>query len=245
MTDRLRRTILLVTACGAGLAVIALDAPNVAAQLRAPGGLTVYDNVDCAGNGNSPKVTPPFSMLITGLTPNSTTSQLFVTDQDASPPIRYGPFIIPNVDSQGVSCLNVNHAPPGMWKIEVVEEGSGFTDSKVITVEGGQPTTTSTTGSTTSTTGSTTSTTGSTTSTTGSTTSTTAPTTPTTTGPTPFPWDIDPAPVDLATSTSAVAAGELARTGGPSTPVLAATIALGGGILLVIVAARLRRGHSS
>ena len=84
----------------------------------------------------------PFSVGITGLTPFSTTSQLFVTDKDAKPEIVYGPITIPNVDDRGNSCIEVENAPTGLWKVDVVEEGSGFTDSKVFTVEGTEPTTT-------------------------------------------------------------------------------------------------------
>src|SRR5262245_36465099 len=109
-----------------GLALVVVLATSASAQVRAPGGVTVYDETGCAGSGNSPQVTPPFSVLITGLTPNSTTSQLFVTSKDTQPEVTYGPFIIPNVDSRGASCLNVNHAPAGTWKIDVVEEGAGF-----------------------------------------------------------------------------------------------------------------------
>jgi LPXTG-motif cell wall-anchored protein len=112
--------------------------------------VTIHDDPACPGGGNAAKVTVPFSILITGLTPNSTTSQLFVTDKDAKPEIVYGPITIPNVDAEGTSCIEVQNAPAGVWKIDVVEEGSGFTDSKVFTIESTEPTTTTTTAPTTS-----------------------------------------------------------------------------------------------
>jgi hypothetical protein len=127
-----------------GFALVVVLTTSASAQVRAPGGVTVYDATGCTGSGNAPQVTPPFSVLITGLTPNSTTSQLYVTSKDTNPEVTYGPYIIPNVDSHGVSCLNVNQAPAGTWKIDVVEEGSGFTNSKVITVLPTTPTTTTT-----------------------------------------------------------------------------------------------------
>jgi hypothetical protein len=173
----------------AAVAVVfgAVAAPsNALAGDRARGGVSIHDEPDCVAlRTNDAKVAPPFSILITGLTPSSTTSQLYVTDKDAQPDIIYGPYTIPEVDGAGRACLNVLNAPPGVWKIDVVEDGSGFTDSKVFTVEGPTPTTTigtttTTTGSTTTTTGSTTTTTGSTTTTTGSTTTTTGSTTTTT-----------------------------------------------------------------
>ena len=121
---------------------------------QAKGGITVYDQsgmLGIAARGDSAKVTVAFSIAITGLTPNSTTSQLFVTDKDAQPDIVYGPITIPNVDGQGFVCMEVENAPPGTWKIDVVEEGSGFTDSKVFNVEAPEPTTTTSTATTTTT----------------------------------------------------------------------------------------------
>src|SRR5262245_34659668 len=129
-----RARLLAVVLLSAGVLVGAASAGWT--QLQSAGGITVKDEPECAGSGNSSKVTVPFSILITGLTPLSETSVGYVTDMDANPKVLYGPITIPNVDAQGNTCIEVLRAPPGQWKIDVVEEGSGFTDSKVITVEG-------------------------------------------------------------------------------------------------------------
>jgi LPXTG-motif cell wall-anchored protein len=59
-----------------------------------------------------------------------------VTDKDANPDIIYGPGTF-TADEQGSICLDVFEAPAGLWKIDVVGQGSGSTDSKVFLVEGG------------------------------------------------------------------------------------------------------------
>ena len=181
---------------------------------QASGGITVYDNPGCFGlavKGNSAKVTVAFSVAITGLTPNSTTSQLFVTDKDAQPDIVYGPITIPNVDDQGRVCMEVEDAPPGTWKIDVVEEGSGSTDSKVIEVEAPEPTTTTSTATTTTTAPTTTTSTVPTTTTTVPTTSTTStvPSTTTTTAATTT--------TTTATTTTTTTAATTTTTTAPST----------------------------
>src|SRR5262245_52488686 len=110
-------------------------------QVHAAGGVRVSDELDCPPGGNDPTVGVPFSIEITGLIPFTDEAQMFVTDMDEK--IEYGPIMIQDVDKQGRACVNVLRAPPGQWKIEVVEQGSGFTDSKVITIEGPpEPTTT-------------------------------------------------------------------------------------------------------
>jgi LPXTG-motif cell wall-anchored protein len=114
-------------------------------QVRARGGVRVINAVDCPQGGNAPNVSVPFSIEITGLLPFAQDAEMFVTDMDASPAVQYGPIIIQDVDGNGRACMNVFTAPPGMWKIDVVEQGEGFTDSKVITVLGPEPTTTAST----------------------------------------------------------------------------------------------------
>jgi hypothetical protein len=111
-----------------------LIASQVSAQVRAPGGVTIYDERNCAAAGNAAKVTVPFSIGVTGLRPFSEV-QIFVTDKDAKPEVTYGPGLI-KADQNGNVCLNLLSAPVGSWKVDVVEQGSGFTDSKVFTVEG-------------------------------------------------------------------------------------------------------------
>ena len=112
-----------------------LTAPLFAeAQERSAGGVTIYDERNCPGNANSPQVTIPFSFGVTGLVPLSS-AQVFVTDKDSQPEVTYGPATI-RADATGNVCLNINVAPAGSWKVDVVEQGSGFTDSKVFTIEG-------------------------------------------------------------------------------------------------------------
>ncbi len=134
---RLTRVCAIVTLVVATLAVTS----TAGWAQRAPGGVTIYDEPGCSGVAllNEAKVTVPFSILATGLTPFSTTSQAFATDLDAQPNIRYGPITIPAVGSDGTVCAEVLSAPAGRWKIEVIEEGSGFTDSKVFTIEPSTP----------------------------------------------------------------------------------------------------------
>jgi LPXTG-motif cell wall-anchored protein len=154
--------VIVVTAVVAGATVTLLVAAATAgwAQIRAPGGITVFDETGCVGSGNAAKVDVPFSIGITGLEPFATDAVMFVTDKDASPQIMYGPISIDLVDGQGNACIDVFRAPPGLWKVDVLEQGNGFTDSKVFTIVGPlastttsePPTIPSTTTSTTSTT---------------------------------------------------------------------------------------------
>jgi LPXTG-motif cell wall-anchored protein len=134
---RSRVLAVVVVACAA----VALG-PALAEAVRAPGGVTLYDASDCPGHGNSARVTPPFSVGITGLEPFAADALVYVTDKDAKPDVVYGPGTITDVPASGAVCIDVVSAPPGKWKIDVVEQGSGFTDSKVFTIEGGSPATT-------------------------------------------------------------------------------------------------------
>jgi hypothetical protein len=250
--------------------VIIVAATGVAAQVGSAGGVTIFDATNCAGSGNAAKVTPPFSILVTGLPPLSRTTQLYVTDKDAKPEITYGPFTIQNVTAQGIACVNVLNAPAGSWKVDVVEPGSGFTDSKVFTVEGPAPATTTTTPrviTTTTTAASTTttaapSTTGpaqSTTTTAAGSTTSAAPVQPTTLPPTApptataapattlappddLPWDFDPAtPVVPGSLAPPVLPASGARS---SVPIAAAAAAFALGLVAVAVTRR-RAGASS
>ncbi len=45
----------------------------------------------------------------------------------------FGPFVV-TTDADGRFCQRVNQARPTKWKVDLVEPGSGFTDSKVVTV---------------------------------------------------------------------------------------------------------------
>jgi hypothetical protein len=252
----------IAVACAAALA-LGVDSTRAVAQVGAPGGVTVYDAVGCSGSGNASHVTPPFSVLITGLPPFSRHSTLYVTDKDASPEITYGPYTIPNVNAQGAVCLNVQNAPSGTWKIDVVEEGSGSTDSKVVTVEGGSPITTvpvptTTPRAPTTTTMPTTSTTG----TSGSTSTTLVPP-PTTATPTtvtlppeplPFPdggWTIEAVSLQTAaaiptTVTPTTSSGALPRTGSVAVTLVATGAGLTGmGLLVLVIAGDERRWHKA
>jgi hypothetical protein len=111
-----------------------LVSQRASAQVFAAGGVTIYDSVGCSSDVRAAKVTIPFSIGVTGLAPSSST-EIFVTDKDAQPDIVYGPGTF-TADQNGNICLDIFDAPPGTWKIDVVEQGSGFTDSKVFTIEG-------------------------------------------------------------------------------------------------------------
>ena len=106
---------------------------DVSGQVFASGGVTIYDSIGCSKDIRAAKVTVPFSIGVTGLQPNSST-EFFVTDKDANPDVVYGPGIF-TADDEGNICLDIFDAPAGTWKIDVVEQGSGFTDSKVFTIE--------------------------------------------------------------------------------------------------------------
>ncbi len=124
---RTRALVFVVIASGA-----LMLSQQASAQVLAPGGVTIYDSTGCVSDVRDAKVTVPFSIGITGLRPNSSTL-IFVTDKDANPDVVYGPGIF-TADQQGNICLDILDAPVGLWKIDVVEQGSGFTDSKVFAV---------------------------------------------------------------------------------------------------------------
>jgi LPXTG-motif cell wall-anchored protein len=244
------RAVAVVAGALATVAVLTIALSTATAQVRSPGGVTIHDDPNCEGQGNAAKVTPPFSVAITGLAPNSTTSQVYVTDKDAHPEIIYGPFLIPNVDGQGTSCININDAPAGTWKVDVVEDGSGFTDSKVFSIED-DPTSAPTT-------------------TAAPTTTTTAPSATTTTPPpiahpwSLLPWTIGPltsvptttvptSPTTASASTTTASAqveaaiqtpsdpDALPRTGQSSAGAIVAVIVLSAGALLLIVVGKRSR----
>jgi len=136
MLAALRSARVIVIVAGAAGALLVAGSTAGWAQVRAPGGITIFDETGCVGSGNAAKVDVPFSMGITGLQPFATDAEMFVTDKDESPEIMYGPIGIDLVDGQGNACIDVFNAPPGLWKVDVVEQGNGFTDSKVFTIVG-------------------------------------------------------------------------------------------------------------
>src|SRR5215831_3773535 len=146
MLGALRGARVAAVVAGATVAIVAATTTAGWAQVRAPGGVTIFDDTGCAGSGNAAKVDVPFSIGITGLLPFTADAKMSVTDKDASPEIVYGPIDITDVDGQGNACIDVLEAPPGNWKIDVFEQGGGFTDSKVFTIVGPPTTTTTTTG---------------------------------------------------------------------------------------------------
>lgn len=181
---------LLARACVvfAIVAVVTIGTASTAwSQVRAASMLTVKDELHCpVEGGNTPSPTVPFSIFIAGLPPNSTTAVLLITDQGASPPVEFGPIPITNVNAAGEVCIDVFEAPPGMWKIGVDDVTNGFTDSKVITIQGPPATTTTTTAPPTTTT------------------TTTAPPPPTTTSTTvPGETTTTPTPTTATTPTTA------------------------------------------
>jgi hypothetical protein len=135
---RTRLSAIVVLVLGASM----IAAPAASAQTRASGGVTVFDATDCPGHANSAKVTPPFSIGITGLAPSSTDALIYVTDKDAKPEVVYGPATLEGVDAHGSICINLLFAPPGLWKIDVVDPSNGYKKSKVFTVESAPTTTT-------------------------------------------------------------------------------------------------------
>ena len=167
------------------LVAIAFGPLTSAAALvsAASGGVTIFDAENCPGHANSPKVTPPFSIGITGLEPFSTDTLMYVTDKDAKPEVTYGPATLRGVDAHGAVCINVLWAPAGKWKIDVVTPGNNGSKSKVFTVEGPPATTTTKPVTTTTKPVTTTTTTAPNSTTTPPTGSTTLPTSTTTTTP--------------------------------------------------------------
>ena len=51
----------------AGTLVVVMAPREGSAQVRAAGGVTIFDERNCPGNANSPKVTVPFSLGVTRL----------------------------------------------------------------------------------------------------------------------------------------------------------------------------------
>lgn len=109
-------------------------APGIDALSR--GTFFVFDSPDCTGNGNAPKVTVPFSVGGRSY-PANTEMEIYATDKRADE--TFGPFTV-TTNADGAFCARVNAARETQWKIDLVEPGSGFTDSKVIWVEPATPT---------------------------------------------------------------------------------------------------------
>ncbi len=127
-----RRLLRPLTAALLFAVTLALLATPASAQ-RSRGNFLVYQATDCTGlieRANDPTVTVPFSMGGRNY-PANIDLQLFATDHpngDVS-----GPFTV-TTDAQGRFCERVNQARPTQWKINLIEPGGLFTDSKVITV---------------------------------------------------------------------------------------------------------------
>ncbi len=109
------------------LVALASGAPGVDASR---GEFFDYDSPDCIGNGNAPKVTVPFSVGGRSY-PANTELQIYATDKRADE--TFGPFTV-TTNADGAFCARVNAARETQWKIDLIEPGSGFTDSKVIWV---------------------------------------------------------------------------------------------------------------
>jgi LPXTG-motif cell wall-anchored protein len=177
---RVRRSVTTVLLCAVTLAVFATPA---SAQ-RSRGNFFVYQSTNCTGlaeRSNDSKVSVPFSVGGRNY-PANIQLELFAVDLNTDPNDVFGPFVV-TTDAEGRFCERVSQARTTHWKIDLVEPGSGFTDSKVIEVVAptvpttslpGQATTTTTAITTTSLPGQTTTSAASTT-TTSTTTSTTVP----------------------------------------------------------------------
>ena len=202
---RVRRFLTAALLCVATLALLAVPA---SAQ-KSKGNFFVYQSTNCSGlaeRSNDPKVSTPFSIGGRNY-PANIDMELFATDLNSDPNETFGPFVV-TTDAEGRFCQRVNQARPTHWKIDLVEPGSGFTDSKVImvlpsapvttTTLPGQTTTTTTVPGQTTTTASTT-TTSTTLPTTTTTTTTTVPTTTTTAAPTTT--TTEPTTTTVATTT--------------------------------------------
>jgi hypothetical protein len=100
----------------------------------------VFDSPDCTGDGNAAKVTVPASVGGRDYPPDIDLD-LYATDTATGE--RFGPFVA-RTNGNGDFCEQVVRARATKWKIELIEPGSGFTDSKVVTVLSSPPATTTT-----------------------------------------------------------------------------------------------------
>jgi len=188
--------------------VVAVPSLASAGSSRSRGQFFVYDTPNCVGAGNSAKVTMPASVGGRGYPPNID-MDIYATDKNTNE--RFGPFVV-TTNGDGAFCAEVVDARATHWKIDLVEPGSGNTDSKVVTVLAPPtpPTTTvppTTIAPTTSTTtpATTTTTVGASTTTSQGTTTTSQGTTTTTVAPSTTP----------ATTTTAVTTTTVEGSGGP------------------------------
>ena len=143
---RIRRSLAAALLCVATLASLAVPA---SAQ-RSRGNFFVYQSLNCTGlaeRSNDPHVSVPFSVGGRNY-PANIELRLFAYDLNTDPNDVFGPFVT-TTDADGRFCELVFQARPTHWKIDLVEPGSGFTDSKVITVIPSAPPTTTTLPSTT------------------------------------------------------------------------------------------------
>lgn len=202
MRDLRQRRLVTFLAAAVAVTAIAMPAAAAHASARSRGNFFVFDTPDCTGQGNSPRVTVPASVGGRNYPPNID-MDLYATDMTTGE--RFGPFVT-HTNGNGDFCEQVVKARATRWKIDLIEPGSGFTDSKVVTVLSPPPTATTTTTPTTiapTTTAAVTTTTAAVTTTSGAVTTTTAAVTTTTAAATTTtivdsgsrPIEILPAPV--------------------------------------------------
>ncbi len=120
--------------------VFILPTVGAHAATRSRGQFFVFDSPDCTGNGNAPRVTVPASVGGRNYPP-LISMQLFATDMATRE--RFGPFVA-TTDANGSFCERVERARSARWKIDLIEPGSGSTDSKVVTVLAPPPASTTT-----------------------------------------------------------------------------------------------------
>ena len=203
---RVGRSLAAVLLCTATVTLLAVP---VSAQGRSRGSFFVFTSVECSGGGNAAKVVTPFSVGGRKYPPNTDLS-LYATDMATNE--VFGPFVV-TTDEEGSFCERVNRARATHWKIDLVEPGNGFTDSKVVQVLAPPVTTTTTALTTTTAPGQTTTTTASTTST--STTSTTTAVTSTTTTSTTLPSTTATTASTTTVPTTTTVPGQTTTTASP------------------------------
>lgn len=140
-TPRINRRLTTAIAVAVALTTSFAPASIVNASTRSKGQMFVFDSPDCTGAGNSPKVTVPASVGGRDYPPNID-MDIYATDTATGE--RFGPYVA-HTNGNGDFCERVVTARATKWKIDLVEPGSGFTDSKVVTVLSSPPPATTTT----------------------------------------------------------------------------------------------------
>ena len=102
------------------------------AQVQAPGGVTIYDSTGCVERRQVRQGDGPVQHR--DHRPSTELVDLDLRDRQGHPDVVYGPGTF-TADQTGNICLDILQAPTGLWKIDVLEQGSGFTDSKVFAIE--------------------------------------------------------------------------------------------------------------